>query len=202
MTKEHGILFSPEMIQALLEHRKTMTRRTRGLEKLNENPDDWVQPYHLTVAPHIWTFRSHKTGEKITIWSPYAVGDPWYAKEPYAFEKQYDKLPSSELKGEALWWKSPIATTYGRELETGRWRSAMGMPKWVARIWGTITTIGCERVQDITEEDAMAEGITRPPCYSLTPHYRVWFKYLWDRHYGKKHPWANNDWVWKLTILP
>ncbi len=81
------------------------------------------------------------------------------------------------------------------------------MPRWASRITLEITNIRVERLQDISEDDAKAEGIeliTGEPMYADEPVQRysakAQFRGLWDKINGKKHPWAENPWVWVVEI--
>ncbi len=158
---EYGLIFCPEMIRAFLDGTKTMTRRTRGLELINEHPDDWRWAKELSVA-EIYTFIHKETGEQKWVKCPFAVGDWIYAKETHAFEKRLDHLPASEIGNAAtvgIWYKTNDTQVDNPNLIQGRWRSAMFMPKWSARIRRQITGIKCQRVQSITWKDAIYEGI-------------------------------------------
>lgn len=94
--------------------------------------------------------------------------------------------------------------------------TAMFMPKWAARTWLEITEVRVERVQQISNEDARAEGIPQSSAEATafgffdnttTPGHE-WdnrtsaenYGNLWDSINGKKHPWAANPWVWALTF--
>ena len=72
-------------------------------------------------------------------------------------------------------------------------RTAMFMPKWAARTWLKLTDVRVERVQEISEADCIAEGC--PKEYLLGVN---WYRYLWGKINGKKHPWSSNPWVWVL----
>lgn len=89
-----------------------------------------------------------------------------------------------------------------------RWRSSMFMPRWASRILLEVTNTLIERVQDISQQDAIAEGA--PPshpsinCVSrelgFSDFSRSWFGQHWDRINGKKHPWSDNPWVWVIEF--
>ena len=209
--KEHGLMFTGEMIQAFLEHRKSMTRRVQGLEKINENPDDWELIGALCYG-HIWYFRNIRNRSlSIEVKCPYAVGDFIYAKETWATLESYDNLKPTELPDKApIWYKFDYPVDMGVHMVIGRWRSSMFMPKKVARTWREIVGVRCERLQTISKEDIENEGepfmslpdkcllnfgYTKPYEYT-----REHFAYFWDRLNGKKHPWAKNDWVWPLSL--
>jgi hypothetical protein len=78
------------------------------------------------------------------------------------------------------------------------------MPRWASRIALEITNVRVERLQDISEEDAQAEGVPKSITqYGLTidyENYREPFIELWDKINGKKHPWASNPWVWVVEF--
>ena len=202
--KEHGLMVCWEMILALLAHRKHMTRRTRGLEKINENPDDWVK---ATKASGQWWHFEHKTGWFQPVKCPYAVGDFVYAKEKWATRLDFDNLKPSELPTTAPIW---FVGDEEEVVHRGRWRSSMFMPKKVARIWREIVGVRCERLQTISKEDIENEGepfmslpgkcllnfgYTKPYEYT-----REHFAYFWDRLDGKKHPWSKDSFVWVLSL--
>lgn len=98
--------------------------------------------------------------------------------------------------------------------------TAMFMPKWAARIWLEITGVRVERVQSISEEDAMAEGVHNEGGAILDHFYetgeiktgysalgrgtfptaRAGYEFMWNAINGKKHPWSANPWVWVLAF--
>lgn len=108
---------------------------------------------------------------------------------------------------------------YSREaLQSLRWRSAMFMPRWASRILIEITDVRIERVQNISEEDAIAEGsyLVRCQCPQMQSKPRSIieatfrqtychihgneYSHLWNLINGKKHPWESNPWVWVLQF--
>ena len=192
-----GLMFNSEMIKAFLREQdpKTMTRRTRGLEKINENPDDWVFRGWVSNSP-LWQFKNIRD-YTLDVKCPYAVGAKVWARETWAVDKHWDNHKPSEInKGVKAWYTASGA----KALWVGKTRSSMFMPKWAARIWQEIVAIRCERVQDITEEDAKSEGVTMIFGNMDRPSCRWYFKSLWDRLNGKKHPWSKNEWVWVLSL--
>jgi hypothetical protein len=84
------------------------------------------------------------------------------------------------------------------------------MPKWAARLWLEITGVRVERLQEISEEDAQAEGCLNDVVfeygYMTGPiDYRGLyaverFEDLWNSINGKKHPWESNPWVWVIEF--
>lgn len=82
-----------------------------------------------------------------------------------------------------------------------KWRSSTTMPKWASRIHQTITSIRVERVCDISEEDAIAEGVwTACPdmmASGVTKNHIGAYRNLWKSLYGTKYPWEST-FVWVL----
>ena len=225
--KEHPILFSAPMVLAILAKRKTQTRRaisdknSMGNFKASELLLDqaWVDtgpspagnagPYlHAPVnAPLIEQRLGWKPGDcdpfVIERLSPRVdVGDVLWVKEPWRVSPAYDAYQSlSPHVGAVEYQSGPVLE------EAGRWRSPLFMPRWASRITLKVTAVRAQRVQDISEEDARAEGIYEPapvhgrwcdPAKGREGHwsYRQPYSVLWDAISGKKHPWASNPLVW------
>lgn len=182
------ISFNKEMTQALLEGRKTQTRRPI---KFEPHPDS---PYHTI-----------EEGKLIAAKSPYGrIGDLVWVREPFKTSLVGDfpyidyqanlgidpYLKDSRPFPEEIQWEE------FEKYEQRDYFSPSEMPQWASRITLKITSIRVERVQDITEEDAKAEGcfsfISRGPKY----HHHTYvndFKMLWNEIYNN---WDENPWVW------
>lgn len=145
MNKEIGILFKQDMVRAILAGRKTQTRR---ICKPQPDVDDHPQlvPGYMELENHWgkWAITTSDGESKLIKCRYGASGDLLYAKEAY------NEWP----KGEAQYRAS---TASGEEL--GLWKSPLFMPKSAARIWLRNTGVRVERLQDISEADAIAEGI-------------------------------------------
>jgi hypothetical protein len=197
-TKFRPILFSTPMVQALLEGRKTMTRRTKGLEQVNENPNDWNH-FHTSPDDKYFNFKhiEHATME-IEDWYrsikiPYQVGDVFWVRETFI-----------ELPGIKFLYKA------NPEHQSMKWKPSIFMPKEACRIFLKIKSIKVERLQDISEEDAKAEGAN--PClnelsmedrhnnYNNPSNSRfplvhvVGFKNIWSKINGRSS-WNSNPFV-------
>lgn len=86
-----------------------------------------------------------------------------------------------------------------------RWVSSITMPRTLSRMDLEVAAVRVERLQDITEEDARAEGIDITPPQIVHGHLasmsaREKFENLWHDINGKRAPWASNPWVWVLTF--
>jgi len=103
--------------------------------------------------------------------------------------------------------RATLAERYGTANTTGgcgdRFRLPRFMPKWAARIWLEITDVRAEMLQDITEADAIAEGVDAPDDEfgGFDRPHRVAFMNLWDSINAKRGwPWDSNPFVWVLTF--
>lgn len=142
------ILFSTPMVQAILENRKTMTRRTKGLEEINSNPNDWTH-FHTTPDDKYFNFKhiNHATME-IQDWYrsvkiPNQVGDVFWVRETfYPFGTDF------------IYKANPLASDLAV-----KWKPSIFMPKEACRIFLKIKAIRVERLQNISEEDAISEGV-------------------------------------------
>lgn len=223
------ILFSTPMVQAKLEGRKTMTRRTRGLDIINENPDDWEYIPLEGKVKH--GFNNLITGVIIPIKCPYGQpGDILWTRETFFAGfvlDEYEKIPdNAEL---AYWYFADTQDArpfdasdewcynmYGSNKRLWpSWKPSIHMPFDVCRMFDKVTKIRVERLHDITEQDAIAEGIKsfRPvpgdgPAETLYYHYTKdkWgtspihsFETLWRKINGEES-WNKNPWVWVVTF--
>ena len=151
MHKETGIIMSGEHPLKVLKGLKTMTRRTAGLQKINENPDDW----NLTAVflDGLARFYNTKTEEDITVKCPYGqVGDRLWVRETW------QSYPDWE--GDHLYYRADGEEYFikGGEKIKIYWKPSIHMFKKDARIWLEITGLRVELRSDITLADAIAEG--------------------------------------------
>jgi len=195
---EKGISFMPEMVTAILEGRKTQTRRVVKFE-----------------APHLInniTFREdgwyYDTGNHcyFKIKCRYQVGMRLWVKETWA-----EMSDCCEYVVGAPVYKASWPPTIEERHDAGlldppkKWRSPRFMPKRTARIWLEVEAIRFERVQDITNKDAKAEGVKASESVNMkdrTPCYTLPFQILWIKLYGFDNPkaWENNPFVEVVTF--
>lgn len=227
---EHPILFSCEMVRAILDGRKTQTRRVVKYP-VSAHSKIVNQP-----MPHEPMVSLHGDWYKPTEWSPYGVaGDKLWVKETHfrfghwvknGFAKtgrqKYRFVPTTS---EILYFDNPPAKVEkqrGKDIYGWFKRPSIFMPRSASRIQLEVARIRVERVQQISEEDVMAEGITAIdqtyggeniyPKYSCKPG--DWYKNycqtrnpiesfasLWDCINSKRgYPWASNPWVWAVDF--
>lgn len=190
-TRERPILFSGAMVRAILDGAKTQTRRV-VTRRVNDE-GQWV-----VTRPGGWADGRPHTSEEI-------VGQGWRC--PYG-------QPGDRLWVRETWWpRCGDAHLYGiREvvyrcdyggtggcLTPRSWRPSIHMPRWASRLTLELTAVRVQRVQEISKEDATAEGFERTPCLPIDP--RDWFRGRWDALNAKRgYPWDANPWVWALTF--
>ena len=221
-----GILFKPWKHKAIRENpdREWQTRRLMSQFTL---PPEAGKPYlsdgYLSVIPDAqnfkgWAWITDDKGRKIK--PRYQVGEVVYIKEAWMIDKLFDKLKPSDIRGDLppIWYWND-GNHYADKVEegAGRVRSPLFMPAWAARDFIQIINVRPERLQEITEEDALAEGIKilsgtwqsveedsetgklklvgEPQPYTARYHYEA----LWDS-INPKYPWASNPWCWVYTF--
>jgi hypothetical protein len=182
---DRPISFSSAMVRALLEGRKTMTRR---IIKLPE----WADSIYYDFA-HGWRYNSEDHFEPCHL--PYAVGDRLYVRESVYFSAEHqnhyfaaDKIGVGESAHLALPKKSI---------------PSIHMPRWASRITLTVTAVKVERLQDISEEDARAEGAEKFSAEHPDLPYRTCkrdFCSIWQSLNAKRAPWDSNPWICAVSF--
>ena len=124
-----------------------------------------------------------------------------WVKEAWRTEPKNDDLPPSGLDpATAVVWFD-VSSDWQYDYEKPRYRHARFMPRWASRITLTVTEVRPQRVSEISEDDAKAEGVRPAFSYpgwddvSSVPRYRWGFHEIWDSIHGPD-AWARNDWVW------
>lgn len=188
--KRIGIIFKDEMVRAILDGRKTLTSRLRGLDEINEQPDEWRYDGLNIHGDHLFTdiaglVSGHDPQECIHIVKcPFGqAGDVLVGRECWA---------KPEYSGNVLYRADYSSDLYEDEdcERRVRWKSALVMPWHHSRLNLMVLRSWPTRLQDMTEDMAKAEGVE-----SLAEYVK-----LWDRINGKKHPWASNPWVWRVEF--
>lgn len=225
--KERPITFTAEEVLAILDNRKSQTRRPQGLDDVNNYPGKLSGSCSLGgdlgyqgLAKSNYYIKNKKGYAKNNGLVHMFVGE---SKD----EKEINPIPVKcpfGAAGDRLWvretWAKLLAPdgTSARQsvvvykadnpqglLVPQKWCSPIFMPRWASRITLEIINVRAEKLQDINYADAIAEGILQ--------NYSWWtvkennfrnpcdaFHFLWDSINGKKHPWDNNDWVWVIDF--
>lgn len=203
--KEIPILFRGPMVRAILEGRKTQTRRLLKPPR-SRHSDFRVDPRsHWHDSP--WPTASNDEG---WYWldSPYGLpGDRLWVRETWRPMGAFDTYSTPELSRE--FGNGQVLRrnlTYRADCDDGVsvWRSAIHIPRWASRITLEVTGIRVERVQDISQADSTAEGWVDQPERSPDPEVhrdaaRDWYSDLWCSLHGDES-WRANPWVWVIEF--
>lgn len=238
---ERPILFSGPMVRAILDGRKTVTRRVMNPQptgtagKAWPDEDRWQWPSALartmvdinearSLGPHgsqgdrLWvreTWRYHGWTEDGAPWIKYAADDSirLVGRIP---DEWSDRLADiwADLSDDAN------MAIDGRAADR-KWRPSIFLPRWASRITLEVVSVRVERLQEITEEDAIAEGAQRFDNLPSTHPYgqdarwsmeaptatdqclgsaRMAFANLWNKLNASRAPWLNDPWVWRVEF--
>lgn len=208
--KERGILMSGDNPKLILDGSKTQTRRIVKL------PKKWK--LSIAIVKTIAFFQDIGFLAQFTnngggnIPCPYGVaGDRLWVRETWAAPTCYDgekprDLPDALAEGDEIIYRAKSPDYRVKELGSF-WRSPYHMPRWASRITLEITKVRVERLQDISEAAAKAEGVQPQckccygliPCSTSEPTWIHAYRQLWDSINGKG-VWDKNPWVWVLEF--
>ncbi|WP_444959704.1 hypothetical protein [Microbulbifer sp. VVAC002] len=215
--RERPILFNGDMVRAILDGRKTQTRRLMK-----------PQPEPSPHGGHWWACDTVESMVKVEeqlnndgSWAGFAgsvcpygqTGERLWVRETHHLSHQNKVI-----------YKADYSFNPFREDECGEdcsmvgevWRPSIHMPRWASRITLEIANVRVERIQDISDEDALAEGILNstlqtPPTNTVMYHCGPWptpicgesardaYGALWESIYGKDG-WDQNPWVWVIEF--
>lgn len=207
---DRPILFSAPMVRALLAGRKTQTRRALNPQPLPFAEAIEVAPYRGYGRPGVLIARTLDDVRQMPCGRVrFRPGDRLWVKETYRFEARWDDARPSEVRvGSPVY---PETAPYEPTPEcAGICRPSIFMPRWASRLTLIVTDVRVERLQEISEDDAIAEGIsfdTIPdglipgghtsfgfPGYSGFPTAVSAYQSLWDSINGAG-AWEANPWV-------
>ncbi|PBW39222.1 hypothetical protein CJU12_31065 [Pseudomonas aeruginosa] len=207
--KERPILFTGPMVRAILEGRKTVTRRV-----VKPQPD-----FLGSMVDPNTPFKTLDAGLHARITCPYGEpGDRLWVRETWHVGKPHDKTAPADILAPLLAEGRGITVLYtaggwqsvgpaGREEPiypddqplpdwAGKGRPSIHMPRWASRILLEITAVRVERLQDISDPGALAEGVSHSEMHSGDSLVDV-FARLWESTGGD---WAANPWVWVVEF--
>lgn len=229
--KKKPILFSGPMVRAILDGTKSQTRRVMKVQPPDESyqlgtcmsstvPRDvdrvrWLKMVGLSIEDASEYF----TG-------PYPVGTELWVRETWRTFNILDREKPSEMplktpiqfRADNVFLHSDATPDFHL---SGRWRPSIFMPRWASRITLRVTDVRAKRVQDISEEDALAEGVREITKDGMVKKYAVYdfgdysstpwqdmprdtktaFRVLWDSINAKRgYSWKSNPWVWCYTF--
>ncbi|AMS22156.1 hypothetical protein AYK59_19205 [Pseudomonas synxantha] len=205
--KESPILFSAPMVRAILESRKTVTRRTVKATKAHadgfimlDHGKGW-RPYNA-----FGDFTSDHEGMEYPIACPYGKpGDRLWVRETFGLQVRHygggagEHIVYRATNPDAIYCKSAEGQEY-----PVKWKPSIHMPRHSSRILLKITDVRVERLQDITEDQATAEGV----CASAVESFKAAgverpagfaFRDIWTSINGDEG-WPSNPWVWVVEF--
>ena len=214
--KTTPMLFNGDMIRALIDGRKTQTRRPINLKTGDTFDERALKDAIQEWRPVYDDLSGKRVGRKAAlVRCPYGQpGDLIWVRETFA-----------DLRGTGIEGTDPARrfdAAYSADVKPGsasdearidfriKWKPSIHMPRWASRLTLRITDVRVERVQDISDEDAAAEGVEPfgdgsafvqlkdAQIYSTT---RGCFASLWRSIYTKSgYTWGENPWVWAITF--
>lgn len=215
------ILFNTDMVRAILDGRKTVTRRV--VKSLSE----WAH-YPMGISEEDGKFEFMCGGGSngvIADWieavnMPYKFGDVLYVRETWQKAGICDDSDNVILETMQYYYAADgdpcfdywVDPSTGEHKERMPWKPAIHMPKKAARIFLRVTNVRVEQLQDITIADCKREGVVLPPLrgdeydYELDPDldYLFGLQNLWDSTIKPKdidkYGWNANPWVWVIEF--
>ena len=208
-----GIPYSAPMVRARRDGLKTQTRRMvkdqprwgHPMPCHSETPEGWQGPLDYSL----WAHEGDRDDGDMRR-CPYGVpGDRLYVKEHYRLPKEFDNwtpaVAASMDHVADIWFEADGPAPAG----FGRFRHGRFMPRAYSRGIDELIAVRVERLQDITEDDAIAEGIDGPLCAKFTTRapsrehclpaaVHAYFGLLESLH--GEGTWAANPWLWVLTF--
>ena len=202
--KERPILFSGPMVRAILEGRKTMTRRVVKEWFLMDCPNYFDENNSaMNKPPHRhddgeWYYETQTEVDSTLhcqLVCPYGrPGDRLWVRETMyygGFDNFYFKADNKGVGQDRF----NRLHALGKDRQ-GKVIPSIHMPRWASRITLEITEVRVERLKDISVEDCRREGV-ESNVSSL-----IEFHDLWNKINGKKYPWSSNPWVWVIAFKP
>ncbi|EJL8812385.1 hypothetical protein NM587_002588 [Salmonella enterica] len=193
---ERGMIFNAEMVRAILDGRKTQTRRPVKFPLIDKNMGCELAGNELAgelAAHNYWNSPYGKPGDSIWVRETFRVHSRatdvatlvYRASVRNSWTEQTHRVPVAVCNTPAT---------------PEKWTPSIHMPRWASRILLEITDVRVERLRDLSEEDAKSEGIT-PPAGGVLPgwEYRINFRDLWMDIYGTDS-WEANPWVWVIEF--
>ena len=206
------ILFNTDMVRAILDGRKTVTRRVVKYKYNNTEMKMRTDKYgtRLIEIQKDIEGETHGKNPDGSTWHkllpyieknpPYKKGDILYVRETYC-PNYFDFVAQSGNKhGYKADYDCAILSS---DIPEPKWIPSIHMPKEAARIWLRVTDVRAEQLRDMDKMDAVKEGIDTRCCVNLA-HALTKFKKLWDSTIRRSdtglYGWKSNPWVWVIEF--
>lgn len=203
---EHPILFSGEMVRAILAGHKTQTRRVvlpyPRLETDDQDKDspDFGEPLHLHSVD-CPSYCDYACGRRVPDeWTPYGVvGDHLWVRE--TFRVNGNKHDLALANKDSVFYRADEPY-----MDKGDYRPSIHMPRRLSRITLEVTAVRVQRLQQIGLHEIIAEGVEKidDPSRGIAksaPQLKASFMRLWDGINAKRgYSWESNPWVWVVSF--
>lgn len=204
--KERPILVSTPLIRPILTDLKVHTRRLIRL------PEGYDLAQNATVSHRhgIWWEVRCEPWETVVVRCPFGVpGDRLWVRETWrsvGWRPENGHWIEYAADNAKVWREAPkdvLSVDVYNHAHPDRWRPSIHMPRWASRISLEVTEIRVQRIQEITEEDARAEGVCEHPAARSVVDsgmwtYRAAFRAVWDAI--DPGGWDRNPWVWVVAF--
>lgn len=218
--KERPIQFSAPMVRALLDGRKGQTRRVMSRQLKNPGWTSYVYfPPHANYPDRpgvaIECGEDYPDDDSDKVYCPYGdPGDRLWVREAWRTTGdggRVDDMPPRDLQPHQVWYEADGAAPDDECV--GKYRPSMFMPRWASRTTLEVTGVRVDRLQDISEEDAISEGIEPYAIYggkvaswkgsvdmaAAHDSPRDAYRDLWNAINGPD-AWNTNPWVWVVEF--
>ncbi|EBV2147828.1 hypothetical protein DN191_18350 [Salmonella enterica subsp. enterica serovar Mikawasima] len=201
--KERGMIFNGEMVRAILEGRKSQTRRVLGTyqDAVKFCPEWDVNGKQIFI---VLGEKDHTGMNPVITAIPCPFGQPGdriWVRETFRVHSRATDVATLVYRASVRnsWTEQthrvPVAVC-NKPATPEKWTPSIHMPRWASRITLEITDVRVERLNSITESDAEAEGVTDTGFGDLLVD---GFRYLWKSIYGDDS-WQANPWVWVIEF--
>jgi len=207
--KEHPILFSTPMIQAILLGTKSQTRRVikvkdvyKGISHFEHTTDNYWISRLIVDMRGLYPDSKPTTILGNLYKCPYGeVGDRLWVRETWVDMVCVASTEKGKGKGESNPHYKASSDSTELKILQGHWKPSIFMPRKYSRITLEITDIRVQRLQEISEQDAYAEGCPSVIATIAEVPMVNWYKHLWDGINAKSgYGWDKNPFVWCISF--
>ena len=215
--KETGLMFKAPLVRAILEGRKTQTRRIVKPTPAADQPLQYITTETGLVYARSMERIDSQNLRRIRWESPVGKpGDRIYVRETARSCRAYEVqgYPPSQWGNKPIWFEADGTPPGAETAWATKATPAIHLPMFAARIWLEVTSVRVERLQDISEEDAITEGIERADNFFGCTCWKAYgepegadvvcpddpigsFRTLWESTGGD---WDANPWVWAVDF--
>ncbi len=215
------IIFSGPMVRAILDGRKTQTRRIfkvrgpMGVSYPVTCPEESLIELYDNELRDDGTINYLSTG---ALSGPYECpygkpGDLLWVRESWQALSFGDYLPTKDHVSDVRYMATDKLADLDKDTRGWPWRPSIHMPRWASRITLEITDVRVQRLQDISQKDADSEGVWETDFYQDAVEHasavgcgtgfipKQAFEHLWSSINGPDS-WVSNPWVWAVTFNP